>query len=816
MEPLNKMFQDLDHNLSAAQFTTRRLPEIKSLWRSFQRQQQEETHTTSLLPKEDDTSYYQSGGRKISNRHLRRRTTSHFRKKHHRFPQGRVITTVENEDKNNRKRKKSQIITRKAKRKVSHLRTLHSWWQTTTLEDETVTTDTSTCPNQKNWLVTHLWHTKRFHMSPPLLQTYGGFCIPLCHNHRDSQAIVRLVRENDKCTVQDSTWTIGGSSICLEVIEESMEQKTGLEIYHSSSLIHPILQRICGYEDPSFWTDPDFLAGTKMGYSIIYAVDSFPRGAICPGSFLIHPAVHSDEDVKDLKADAGKGRNPVRYKSHVQIFVPPNVIHAVQSMIQELLTSSTPLGMEGQTSYRCYLQKGCASLQLRGKSASLIIQNTLSSSLDAPIVSGTGAEAHGHLRHGTVIRANVRMLQVASPHSQSLEEIVEKNVIGASLGNLQILQEEETSTLNKRKTDVIDDIILIFQNPNESYVSSNRSSNIGCCGWDILCSPTVASDLFQRFNTIEGACAIGMVEHAALHMEADPPLPLWPRDYPDTNSGKEYWSGRNKEWNLIRYSLDFGIKGGRIHTGLRRHIHDIQEIETVKSSSLGIPSPSSKKQKPIDSNGAATASIRWNDLLCEACSGDVNDDDVVLMRGSFVEPLQNIIGLFYYPSNLFDDTKRLTSRRRLRRPVNPSNRPLDTPPLPKDQYLSLRKSTSTLLENMTLPALVRCHIIVENKGILFSNATIYEYDPELNMNEKNIERPKLGFVVSGMFSQSRGNEHGIGFISSRTLLGYLAKGKHGTCAFLRSSNHGIQYFVRAIVTANDDAVGRSVFISLLF
>ena len=43
----------------------------------------------------------------------------------------------------------------------------------------------------------------------------GVWCVPLCHTNRGSQAALRLATNDHKCTIQDSTWTIGGWILTL-------------------------------------------------------------------------------------------------------------------------------------------------------------------------------------------------------------------------------------------------------------------------------------------------------------------------------------------------------------------------------------------------------------------------------------------------------------------------------------------------------------------------------------------------------------------------------------------------------------------------
>ena len=50
-----------------------------------------------------------------------------------------------------------------------------------------------------------------------------------------------------------------------------------------------------------------------------------------------------------------------------------------------------------------------------------------------------------------------------------------------------------------------------------------------------------------------------------MRMDSEPPLPVFPRDYPDTPSGQSYWDGGSSEWQLVRSCLEQGW--GRVKIG---------------------------------------------------------------------------------------------------------------------------------------------------------------------------------------------------------------------------------------------------------
>jgi len=142
--------------------------------------------------------------------------------------------------------------------------------------------------------------------------------------------------------------------------------------------------------------------------------------------------------------------------------------------------------------------------------------------------------------------------------------------------------------------------------------------NTGINGWDILCPPqhrdrdagppyspspqNTTSRIFYDLIHHGGACAVGLIEQARLQSEADPPRPVWPRDYPDTDCGRRYWkeecgaggggdSGEGEgDWNLLRYCVEEGTAcGGRIKTGLKRARNGCSVVPHASVTSLLLP-----------------------------------------------------------------------------------------------------------------------------------------------------------------------------------------------------------------------------------
>ena len=89
----------------------------------------------------------------------------------------------------------------------------------------------------------------------------------------------------------------------------------------------------------------------------------------------------------------------------------------------------------------------------------------------------------------------------------------------------------------------------------------------------------------------------------------------------------------------------------------------------------------------------------------------------------------------------------------------------------------------SLLKSLSMFTLLRCYIIVSGRGKLVTGMTI-------RFNRKDKQKDNLlGFVVSGMFSQSKGCYHGSGYICSKRFLSHLSEGEHGSFV-LQKQTHG--------------------------
>merc|ERR1712032_582928 len=137
----------------------------------------------------------------------------------------------------------------------------------------------------KKILPTHKFHTKRFHVSPPL-SILDGWCVPLLHFNRGTNA--SLIHVKEKCTVQDATWAIGGT-----ILKYYSNNRSKFE--HTLSLI-------VGGESEMKRLMSDFYIriGRKIGMGVICTLGGIlPNNVIGPASFWFNK--NMKKEGKELK-----------------------------------------------------------------------------------------------------------------------------------------------------------------------------------------------------------------------------------------------------------------------------------------------------------------------------------------------------------------------------------------------------------------------------------------------------------------------------------------------------------------------------------
>ena len=667
-------FLDASASVHAGLFGARRLPEIKALWRNIAGDQLKSSHDTAGDAGRSTKTRRigASGGGKISSRHLRRRTNSHKRRRRQRFDGGGggLGENSASKKKSSEEGQESQSgLNRRARRKPAFLKELHSrWWDTpgSSTDDE----------QTSNWLSTHLWHAKRFHMAELF-----SWSVPLVHTNRGSRASLRLASSaaNPKCTVQDATWEVNGRA--LRLAGESV-----------TSLV-TTLQRLCG-SDVEFFQDGPFLGGKRAAYCDLYEVDSCP---LLP----IGPAVLSFDS------------SDVVGKSAVSIQVHPSIQKQLEVELAKLAVrclESTPLSL----------------IRLRGRTATSIVKRLI----------GHDEDLEG------------------CPHG--------------SLFEMKIMGKAATARCHQ---------------PNQVHLPSNIPSS----GWDILCHPSSSLELFKDIVNNYGACPIGMVDHCNAQLEACPPLPMFPRDYPDTQAGSTYWSGgldsgkRSKDWLFVRSCLE--MPWGKTSTALKR----------------------AKRLCPLGSNRTvAVSTIDWDRLIPR--TSDYAGSTLVV-RGSFGVPFVQLANGCGRLQSSHEITRR-RPRRRKRSPdscVKASSRSIEEKLTQSDLCRQLKSSLS-------LPAILRCELICEGKGKFGVGDSIFDTS-ESNGQEDPVNQP-LGFVSSCSFSPSRGKPHGVGFIGASRFIDALDGTDHAVGLAVPQSKER-KMALRVVVKSDNGAICGAILSLLL-
>ena len=260
----------------------------------------------------------------------------------------------------------------------------------------------------------------------------------------------------------------------------------------------------------------------------------------------------------------------------------------------------------------------------------------------------------------------------------------------------------------------LENIYLIRQAPRDASLKSNA----GVSGYDLYCPAKKCKDLFLTMILKGEACPIGLVEEAHVCLEAEPPVPIFPRDFPDTHQGSLYWSTSDTSWSTVRRYWEGGM--GRVKT-----------------------------------SGAPFSQVNWSSIamLPDKLKSDM---PAVVVRGDFGRPFREALDA----STSYIRTEKVEAPyRRRRRP--PSASTVRAPAIEADATEGFRASCSALLESLSLPAILQCHVQVPNKGVLETGDSI------MSMNQSN---SVLGRVCTGAFSPSRGSSHGFGFIGAALFL----------------------------------------------
>jgi hypothetical protein len=776
-------FLDSSATVNAGLFGARRLPEIKSLWR---RLVQEELNVVNGNA-DNHTGVGGSrragdcGGGKISSRHLRRRTNSHRPRRRHRFPRGENGEHGVGNNDLMASCDRSEIFdnsgehitagqnqtmhepSRRARRKPAFMKATHSgWWRSMSNEQ--------LAQNPHHWIPTHLWHAKRFHISPKLF----SWSVPLININRGSRASLRLATSitTPKFTIQDSTWEVNGCAIKLEA--EKIDTQT-MSLQAPSQSIISILERLCGSDAP-FFSDANVLAGKRAGEGIVHEIDAAPLQPIGPATFLFRRLIDCSHENED---------------AHVCILINPAIHQKVVSLISEIISHCENASIKVTLS-----TMPLALLRLRGRATMSTLREVLGRAENIGILNDD-------VNHGTLIDAGVFPPTVEALTSDS---------------DFQYW------------------INLKCHRPNHDY--QHFPHNVASSGWDVLCHPSICSSLFQSF-VIVGACPIGVVEEARAQLEAYPPLPIFPRDYPDTEEGKKYWGGGgrstaakndgNGDYQSITTSTDWVViraciegSWGRINTPLKRAIRHWEqrinkEMRSMKNESNSNACHDSKMPPLVlekSSFGRDTVAIHWESLT--------QSDIPIVVRGSFGIPFLQLLhgcGRLHLQTGLNATENRF--HRRPRRKVLPPHCVVHSSPLSKKETDFHSHLCQQFRASLSLPALVRCELYCVGKGVLKIGDLIFpmrqydngfavgsDLDDDAGHADRELHPSPLGVVTAGGFSPCRGMCHGIGFVGAAKLIDALDSA-HGMGMAIPQSNGMKMMTLKVVMSSNTSSAGCS-------
>jgi Ribonucleases P/MRP protein subunit POP1 len=636
-------FCDTIGTISALQFGARRLPELKALHHVATNDVDSTGNPPAML-----IAALQSGGRKTSSRHLRRRATSHrrYQRRYHSRQHPPNDRDASPKDPGARHR-------RWRRQHAGRLMSTHESWRRDNSPAGETKGDTE---KNINWMTTHIWHRKRFHM-----QSLWNWNIPLLHTNRGCASALRLVTTAQKCLVQDVTWSVQPIYFRIEELHDMTWLKAMIPEFAMDR------------------TSDDMVCQEGM----LYEPNGFPQKAIGPVTWLY-----------------SAGKNPFfstviptstspEY-SYLYLFMHPSIQPTVLSLLECMRQPQLDQGPFLTT------RDGIACLQLRGANAACLdclISSIIIAKDDASDVSSSTFD-------------QCMQCIVASSHN---------TIISAALG-------PDTP------------IILRRISPR----NTERSCNWGVSGIDVYCSPDECRGLFQSFVVKGGACPVGIVEATFLSLECDPPVLVFPRDYPDTVEGARYWNGICTEWQCVRHYWEGG--GGRISA------NPFPDHLDVKWSCLVKPV---LNHVPLDQ--------------------DPSDPIVVVVRGKeFGEPFRWAMSGCTHPIHSvqpMDD--RVNLRRRSHRSFHGMTHRIsvvEAPKLAAFLRAAHEQLCGNLIDSLSLPALLVCTIQILGKGTLYAGCDIYS-DP--------YSRRVLGYVTTGGFSKARGHCHGIAIVGAVLFLQML-------------------------------------------
>jgi len=408
--------------------------------------------------------------------------------------------------------------------------------------------------------------------------------------------------------------------------------------------------------------------------------------------------------------------------------------------------------------------------------------------------SGTGMTCF-QLRGINATKALVPFLDTTSPVPTGNQRLLNNDKVHTDLPNMTVIPILLTLPNSKSSSSIVDNDNNNSLTMPQPWIENCRALAVSYCvsdptnlpqnapgiGWDVYCDAQIAKDFFVQLVLTSQACPIGVVEEAFIKLECHPPIAtVFPRDFPDTDEGRKYWqlgTGGNtvrfhsndndvKDKSLadlqtLRLCLEDGEAGGRV------------DVPTIKKRS----DASAKGNDLSRISNNRVCSITWRDVVNPQAASNYEEDfskggglenassmqsaNVVMMRGMFGKPLVDALSGSGKIASGEVSVKKAASRKR-RRGKRP-NEVCHVIPLSRDEADDHITNTTTLLQSLSLPAVVACRLNVVGTGTLHPGAQIY------SRSSKN-EGSLLGYVTSGGFSVARGAPHGLGVMGASRLL----------------------------------------------
>eukprot|EP00978_Attheya_sp_CCMP212_P048110 scaffold474080_cov63-Attheya_sp.AAC.5 len=651
-----------------------------------------------------------------------------------------------------------------------------------------------------------------------------GWSVPLAHSNRGGRAALRL--GTTQCTLQDATHSISGQSLMLKMSGGTV----------SPNCWATLLTRLCGAGVPTL-QDPLVLAGCRMADVVLHELDAFPRAAIGPCRLWFGST------------------NPENM--WVKLFVPFMIFSDIQALLTELVLDESKRNIEPPSIALSGPTLHCGGhclLRIRGtKSTSSLIKALNPTPLKAPndgpcytfeFIQQSSHMAHRLLPNGSILSVQTNPTATSQNCIQSGTKQTDSDDTSSLEEHVKAVEQEVyngkgyPSVRNSETRDNRNEVMLISVRNGEHNIPHNTN----VCGWDILCDPSDCQGLFLALTHAGQACAIGLVEEAHIAMEAEPPLPLFPRDYPDTPMGRSYWStidpkqcpqpnDNHSDVALLRQCMDVThTTWGRLNTPigrlLRRRNPTQQPLTkdiTSNEASTEVPlsernedaeskESDSKKIEKVHKDGVRKfRGIEWNEFASETREADT-EENVVVVRGVFGMPFADVVrGCGHYPISVSNIQKR-----RPRRRVRPPNESVTALPLAPDEAENHQNMCKAMSSNLSLPALLRCQIRMDLKGTLELGACIYSSETPTSPSVEDRDDQKLGHIMAGSFSPSRGYIHGVGFVSAKRLLHAVASATKTAGAVVQQC-HGTKSMELRVWVRNPErgAVWRKASLSLL-